>query len=223
MTTEATGITLMLSVSGGGDAFGPFFAAVSLDRAAIEQLLRRANVHKVAHKMESELYQTTYFDYTPEFFESGHSTDPDDSISPEDAKKVVSIFGDDLDDADDLLCAECGNPMIVLEDETTRHLIPGSDGPDYDHDMDEAHVARVPDEDERYPGDGWRRAKPGEVPEQGNVRRDYCKLMVAGSMSESRPGMVDFRWIACIKHTNCEIETCELKEEDIRELLGVLA
>ena len=168
MKNEPKEITLMLSVSGGGDAFGPFFATLTLNRASIEKLLNRADVFHAGHKLDLELYQTTYFDYMPEFIESGKSWDSESAAS--DKEKVEEIF-----------------------------------------------------DEERYPTDGWRPAAPGEVPETGNVRRDYCKLVVAGSMSQERPGMVDYHWVACIKHTSIEIETCEMKEEELRALLGQLA
>lgn len=78
-------------------------------------------------------------------------------------------------------------------------------------------------EDEDYPADGLREAKPDELPEQGNVRLDYCKLVIVSSVAYERPDMVDFHWVACIKHTSEEIETCEITEEVVRALLGRLA
>jgi hypothetical protein len=40
-TPTIDSVTLLLSVSGGGD-FGPFFAALTLDRSSVEWLLRCA-------------------------------------------------------------------------------------------------------------------------------------------------------------------------------------
>ena len=165
-TSDPTEIMLLLSVSGGGDAFGPFFASLSLNKIEVEHLLRRADIYRVAKRLDPELYQTTYFNYGPEFFESGR----DDDVSHEDVEKLGEIFGE-----------------------------------------------------ERYPADGIREAAPGEVPDKSNMRLDYCKLMIAGSMSNDRPDKVDFRWIACIKHTDMEIETAEVTEEVIRALLARLS
>jgi hypothetical protein len=162
-------ITLALSVTGGGDAFGPFFATLVLDKVGVEQLLRRADVYRVAKGLEPELYQMTYFDYQPEFFESKASLDPDPDFPPEYSAKLEAIF-----------------------------------------------------EEEDYPTDGLDEIEADKFPEGGNVRRDYCKLMIAGSFSEQRPGMVDFHWIACIKHTDVEINTAEVTEEVIRAMLGRL-
>jgi hypothetical protein len=164
-----TAITLMLGVSGGGD-FGPFFAAVTLDRIAVEMLLHRADVFRAAHRLDDKLYMTTYFDYSPEFYESNWDN-AEDFGTPEQVARVKAIFEDG----------------------------------DY------------PDNAETPPRDA-----PDDLPE-GNVRVDYSKLIVAGSMSQLRPGQVDYNWVASIKHTDIEIETSELKEEDIRALLGRLA
>jgi hypothetical protein len=158
-------VTLLLSVSGGGE-LGPFFASLNLDKVEVEHLLRRADIHRAAKKLDTELYQTTYFNYGPEFFEQGRIED----VLPEEIKKLEEIF-----------------------------------------------------EDERYPTDGIREAEPGEVPGSGTVRLDYCKLMIAGSMSHNRPDMVDFHWEACIKHTDVEISTAEITEEVIRALLSRLS
>lgn len=161
---------MMVSVSGGGDAFGPFFAVLSLGKFAVERLMRRADVFRVAKKLEHELYQTTYFDYSPEFYESRSSQDPNEDFPPEYNKKLEEIF-----------------------------------------------------EDEDYPTDGIREVEPTKVPGQGNVRLDYSKLIITGSLSNERPDMVDFHWEACIKHTDVEITTAEVTEEVIRALLGRLS
>lgn len=165
-TSDPAEITLMLSVSGGGDAFGPFFVSLVLNKVEVEHLLRRADIHRAAKKLDSELYQTTYFDYGPEFFESDKTAE--EGLT--DAEKLAEIF-----------------------------------------------------EDEDYPTDGIREVESGKVPERGNVRLDFCKLMIVGSMSYSRPDMVDFHWEACIKHTDVEITTVEITEEVIRALLARLA
>jgi hypothetical protein len=164
-TNDPIEVQLLLSVSGGGD-LGPFFALLNLNRIEVEQLIRRADHHRVVKKLDTNLYQTTYFDYLPEFFEMGRTED----VSPEEIKQLEEIF-----------------------------------------------------EDERYPTDGIREAAPGEVPGEGTVRLDYCKLMIAGSLSSTRPDKVDFHWEACIKHTDVEITTAEVTEEVIRALLARLS
>jgi hypothetical protein len=164
-TNDPNEVTLLLSVSGGGD-LGPFFASLNLNKVEVEHLLRRADIHRAAKKLDTELYQTTYFNYGPEFFEQGRTED----VSPEDIKKLEEFF-----------------------------------------------------DDERYPTDGIREAAPGEVPGSGTVRLDYCKLIIAGSLSSGRPDMADFNWEACIKHTDVEIRTAEVTEEVIRALLARLS
>jgi hypothetical protein len=172
-------VRLIMSVHGGGDAFGPFFATLTLDKPFVELLLRRADIFRAAHKMGrdagevagNDLYQTTYFDYSPQFFESGKSLDPDSADSPEARARLEEIF-----------------------------------------------------EEETYPTDGLREVMPddGDIPEDGTVRLDYCKMIIS-AMSQSRPGQVDYRWEACIKHTDEEISTADLTEEAVRALLGRLA
>jgi hypothetical protein len=172
-------IHLMLPVSGGGDAFGPFFATLALDRDGVESLLRKADIFRAAHALNrkagdppgNDLYQITYFDYLPEFYESGKHKECEGS--PEEAARLEDVF-----DNEDY---------------------PTSDGEDHFRDA------------------------PEGLPEHGSARLDYCKLIVVGSMARERPDKVDFHWVACIKHTDEEIETGELKEEDIRALLGRLA
>lgn len=40
------------------------------------------------------------------------------------------------------ICSECGNDYVLNEDETTNHLVEGSNGvSDIDYDMDEDHCA----------------------------------------------------------------------------------
>jgi hypothetical protein len=164
---KSASVRLMLSVSGGGDAFGPFFAALELDRTAIAQLLGRAAAFREARETMGDLYQMTYFDYMPEFFESGDMAAS--TGSREDEDRITAIF----DEGD-------------------------------------------------YPEDGFEDAPEG-LPESGNVRRDYCKLVVADAMLPPRPGAVDYHWEACIKHTDTEISTCDLAEDDLRALLDRLA
>jgi hypothetical protein len=164
---KSASVRLMLSVSGGGDAFGPFFATLDLGRADIAQLLGRAAAFREAKETMGDLYQMTYFDYAPEFFESGDMADATDN--PADDDRLTAIF----DEGD-------------------------------------------------YPEDGFEDAPEG-LPESGNVRRDYCKLIVADAMMPTKPGAVDYHWVACIKHTDTEIATCDLDEDDLRDLLGRLA
>jgi hypothetical protein len=76
--SKTASVRLMLSVSGGGDAFGPFFATLELDRIGIAQLLGRAKAYREARETAGDLYQMTYFDYMPEFFESGDLAEHDD-------------------------------------------------------------------------------------------------------------------------------------------------
>lgn len=45
----------------------------------------------------------------------------------------------------DILCEQCGNPMVINEDGTTNHV---SDGFEIDHDADGDHVAIAPQEEE---------------------------------------------------------------------------
>ena len=45
---------------------------------------------------------------------------------------------------DDILCDECGQPMVVNDDGTTNHVT--GDGVDVDHDADADHVAIAPQE-----------------------------------------------------------------------------
>jgi hypothetical protein len=168
-------VRLIMAVHGGGD-LGPFFATLSLDKPFVELLLRRADIFRAAHKLGrdagdaagNDLYQTTYFDYSPQFFESGRD---EKDFPPEYNERVSEIF-----------------------------------------------------EDEGYPTDGLREVMPsdGDIPEDGNVRTDYSKLIIS-AMSQTRPGQVDFRWEACIKHTDLEISTADLTEEAVRALLGRLA
>jgi 5-methylcytosine-specific restriction endonuclease McrA len=70
--------------------------------------------------------------------------------SNESGRYTFDIAGE-AEKEDDLACAECGNPMVVLDDGTTRHLIPESHGTDdWDHDMDEDHAARMDDEEMKH-------------------------------------------------------------------------
>jgi hypothetical protein len=165
-TSRTDSITLLLAVHGGGGAFGPAFAALALDRAGVERLLRAADVFRAGQELAAELYQTTYFDYTPDFFESGKV---DEDWPTDEAGRIADLF-----------------------------------------------------EDEEYPSDGFIEVTPG-LPETGSVRLDYSRLIVADALNQNRPGQVDYRWEACVKHTDAEIYTDELKEEDLRALLGRLA
>ncbi len=66
--------------------------------------------------------------------------------------RVADELGENKSDEEDPACEECGNPMVVLEDGTTHHLIPDSHGTDeWDLEMDADHVARAGvDEDDCY-------------------------------------------------------------------------
>jgi hypothetical protein len=159
-TTDSKVIHLGLAVFGGGEAFGPFFAVLTLTREKLEWLLTRADLFRNALALDNRLYQMTWFDYSPDFCETN------------------------WDDGD--------------EDELIEQIF----------------------EDEDYPDEGFVEFPPAKVPEQGNVRFDYCKLIVANALDSRRPGQVDFYWKGCIKHTNEEIATCEIEEERLRELLA---
>jgi hypothetical protein len=89
-TNDLSEVTLLLSVSGGGD-LGPFCAALTVNKVEVEQLLRRADIHRAAKKLDTELYQTTYFNYGIEIFEQGRTED----VSPEDIKKLEEFFDDE--------------------------------------------------------------------------------------------------------------------------------
>ena len=174
MTTEPIlkdEVTLMLAVHGGGDAFGPFFATLILTRSDVEQLIRRADLHRAAKNLDPELYQTTYFDYTPNFYESKKSLDADDSTEflPEYVEKLDAIF-----------------------------------------------------EDEDYTTEGVDEIDDEKVPRCTNMRLDYCKLQIS-SVTNRENVKVDFHWVACIKHTDVEIDTDDLTEEVVQALLGKLA
>jgi hypothetical protein len=162
-------IRLMLSVHGGGDAFGPFFATLTLGKPMIDQLLHRAGYWRAAHKLDDALYEMTYHDYVVEYFESGKEDDKDFDVPSEQRARLKAIF-----------------------------------------------------EDEEYPTDGFSDATP-ELPEHGNTRVECEQLLVVGAVSHERPGMVDFHWTCYVKHTDVEIRTTELKEEDIRAMLDRLS
>jgi hypothetical protein len=159
-------IKLMMSVTGGGDDFGPGFATLEANQEKLEWMLRQASTFRTLKKLAPSICKVYYVDQEPMFFESGDEQKKD--TPPEDAKQLEAIF-----------------------------------------------------EDECYPTDGWRPTVPGETPEIGTVRLDYCYLVVseAGAI---RPNTVDYLWRGCIKHTDDEIETHELKEEEIKALLAQL-
>jgi hypothetical protein len=73
-----------------------------------------------------------------------------------------------------------------------------------------------------YPEDGFDDA-PEDLPESGNVRADYSILCVADAMRPAKPGAVDYHWVVCLKHTDVEVSTCDLEEDDLRALLERLA
>lgn len=159
-TTDSKVIHLGLSVSGGGDAFGPFFAVLTLTREKVERLLIKADLFRNALALDDDLYQMTWFDYSPNFCEANWD---------------------------------------------------GEDAP----------IGRI-FEDEDYPAEGFVEFPPEKVPGDGNVRFDYCKLIVANALDPCRPGQVNVYWKGCIKHTNEEIATCEIEEERLRGLLARL-
>jgi hypothetical protein len=179
-TTDSKAIHLGLSVSGGGEAFGPFFAVLTLTRKKVEWLLTRADLFRNALALDDRLYQMTWFDHSPDFCEKGMGGYIDWDAEDEDPNEVDP----DVDE-------DCGRIARIFNNRT-------------------------------YPNVNFVEFPADQVPEQGNVRLDYCKLIAANSFNPLRPDRVDFHWEACIKHTSEEIETCNIEEEQLRELLARL-
>jgi hypothetical protein len=150
-----------------------FFATLELERADVEDLLRRASVFRAAQNMDRKLYQMTYSDYTPEFFESGKDMDGDDIV-----------------------------PDVELDDASARLDGIFTDG--------------------EYPEDGFRDVPEG-LPESGNVRFEYSRLVVADALSRVAPDAVEYHWEVGIKHVDGIVfETVTLAEGDVKALLGRL-
>jgi hypothetical protein len=90
-TSDPTEIRLMMSVSGGKD-LGPHFATLILNRAMVEELLRRAGSYRVHKKLDPKLYHHTYFDpLMIEVFQADEERD----VTAEDAEQIKEIFEDD--------------------------------------------------------------------------------------------------------------------------------
>jgi hypothetical protein len=126
--SDPTEITLMLSVTGGGE-LGPHFATLKLTKFKVEELLRRAGYHRVHKKMDDRLYHHTYFDPWIELFQE-KSEEKD--ILAEDVAKIEEIFEDErypthgLREAEPGEVPESGNARL----ECDELIVTGSKGDD---------------------------------------------------------------------------------------------